>query len=123
MESERPLGFVAGSGSEVALRSASLQEPGLGSYRSAGISSVDGVPRLDEESLALLFSIGVALDPTRHDEDLAWLEFDVAIPQIDRQPAAEDQKLRQTGERRRHPPQRPLIVGFCDAAAGRIGTP
>ena len=32
------------------------------------------------------------LDPARHDEDLACLELDVAVPQMDRQPAAEHQK-------------------------------
>jgi hypothetical protein len=32
------------------------------------------------------------LDATRHHEDLAWLEFDVTVPEVDRKTAADDKE-------------------------------
>jgi hypothetical protein len=59
---------------------------GLSSHWAAGIAGVDAIARLDEENLGLVLSLGAVLDAAQHDEDLAAIELDVAITQMDRQP-------------------------------------
>ena len=60
--------------------------------RAAGITGVDGGSALDQQERRLLISARAVLDPARHDEQLARTEFYVAIAQLNRQVAVEDEE-------------------------------
>src|SRR5690348_14354583 len=51
---------------------------------------VDGALRLEEEDVDLLAGDGKVLDPVGNDRELSRLEHDLAVPQLDHQPALDD---------------------------------
>ena len=53
---------------------------------------MDGIPRLDEQNLGLVLGVGTMLNTAWDDEDLAGTKLDVAVTQVDRQPAADDKE-------------------------------
>ena len=69
-----------------------LNEAGLRGHIPTSVTGIDGVPRLDEQNLGFFLGVGAMLDTAWDDEDLAGAKLDVAITQVDRQPAADDKE-------------------------------
>jgi hypothetical protein len=70
----------------------SLKEAGLRGHSATSITGIDRIPRLDQQDLGLVRGVGAMLDSAWDDEDLAGAKLDVAVAQVDRQTAADDQK-------------------------------
>ena len=51
-----------------------------------------GVPRLDQQHVRLVVGLRAVLDAVRDDEQLAGPELDVAVAELDRQPAGDHEE-------------------------------
>src|SRR4051794_30792984 len=58
----------------------------------AGVAGVDRLARLDQEHVCLLVRLRAVLDAARDDEELAGLEHDVAVAELDHQAAGDDEE-------------------------------
>src|SRR4051794_34551649 len=57
---------------------------------SAGVAGIASVVGLDQEHMRLLVGLGAVLDAAGHDEQLAGIEDDITVAQLDREPPGDD---------------------------------